>query len=105
MSYSFLRGLGVMEPPASILNATEEEAERKSDFHFTPGQPPPSWKRRNELTEYKKNLSRRGAFSEGEGEEKYADGSVYKGQRKAGKRHDNGCFWWPDRGLYVGRFF
>ena len=105
MSYSFLRGLGVMDPPASILNATEEEAERKSDFHFTPGQPPPSWKRRNELTEYKKNLSRRGAFSEGEGEEKYADGSVYKGQRKAGKRHDNGCFWWPDRGLYVGRFF
>jgi len=105
MSYSLMRGLGVTEPPASILNASEEEAERKSDQHFTPGQPPPSWKRRNELTEFKKNLARKGAFSEGEGEEKYADGSTYKGQRKGGKRHGNGCFWWPDRGIYVGTFF
>ena len=75
------------------------------------------------MTEYKKNLARKGNFPEGEGEEKYADGSVYKGERShgklpighkrcpfytnirdAGKRHGKGCFWWPDRGLYVGIF-
>lgn len=67
-------------------------------------EPPPSWKKRNPLTEYKKNLARKGTFPEGEGEEKYADGSVYKGERSHGKRHGKGCFWWPDRGLYVGIF-
>jgi hypothetical protein len=108
MSYAFLRGLGVIDPPASSLLVEEEDAAPiqavQSSSAVIKPQPPPSWKRRNQLNEFKKCLSRKGCFPEGDGEEKYADGSVYKGQRSRGKRHGQGCFWWPDRGLYVGFF-
>ena len=107
MSNSFIRGLGIVDPPASMLLAGEADTQQKSDTRATASgkaEPPPSWKKRNALTEFKKNLSRKGTFPEGEGEEKYADGSSFKGERSNGKRHGKGCFWWPDRGLYVGIF-
>jgi hypothetical protein len=104
MSYDFLKGLGVMDPP-SFVEATEAGTETFA-VATKPGkaQPPPTWKKRNGLTVFKQNLGRKGTFPEGDGEEKYADGSIYKGERSNGKRHGKGCFWWPDRGLYVGFF-
>jgi hypothetical protein len=108
MSNSFIRGLGVVDPPASSLSlATEVDSHFKSEMRVAvsgKAEPPPSWKKRNAFAEFKKNLARKGTFPEGEGEEKYADGSSYKGERSNGKRHGKGCFWWPDRGLYVGIF-
>ena len=75
MSNSFIRGLGVVDPPSSsMLLAGEVDTMKKSDTLVTASgkaEPPPSWKKRNALTEFKKNLSRKGTFSEGEGEEKY----------------------------------
>ncbi len=82
-----------MDPPESML-ALENSADTLQSSDIQPGTggkpaPPPSWKKRNPLTEYKKNLARKGTFPEGEGEEKYADGSVYKGERSQGKQR--GC--------------
>jgi hypothetical protein len=89
MSYSLIRGLGVVDPPEStLLLSTGAGAQTISESQPTKSgkpEPPPSWKKRNPLTEYKKNLARKGTFPEGEGEEKYADGSVYKGERSHGK--------------------
>ena len=89
MSHSLIRGLGVVDPPEStLLLSTGAGAHTISESQPSkPGkpEPPPSWKKRNALTEYKKNLARKGNFPEGEGEEKYADGSVYKGERSHGK--------------------
>jgi hypothetical protein len=103
MSHAFLKGLGVMDLP-DYIEATEEAETFPGVSISGKPQPPPTWKKRNALTEFKKNLGRKGTFPEGEGEEHYADGSTYKGERCHGKRHGKGCFWWPDRGLYVGIF-
>jgi hypothetical protein len=89
MSHSLIRGLGVVDPPEStLLLSTGAGAQTISESQPSKSgkpEPPPSWKKRNALTEYKKNLARKGTFPEGEGEEKYADGSVYKGERSHGK--------------------
>jgi hypothetical protein len=109
MSNAFIRGLGVVDPSDAFLLAREADSRSSTEMpsRFTASgksEPPPSWKKRNAFAEFKKNLARKGSFPDGEGEEKYADGSSFKGERSNGKRHGKGCFWWPDRGLYVGIF-
>ncbi|KAL8437194.1 hypothetical protein ACSSS7_001112 [Eimeria intestinalis] len=41
---------------------------------------------------------------QGEGVEKWIDGSSYKGQYKAGMKHGKGAFMWPDGSVYEGQF-